>query len=181
MVGTDLTPTAVLCTKNRGREEEAMEVTSCEGGKPPTTAQGLPGRVKAGLPAQGHTSARTGHSCCTTLRGNSPKGRQGSCPNFNSLWDSWSDCGQHSTCSAPALNPPQTSQPQYASSAAAFPRAGLASLAESGHRPTALDSNWFMRSQYRPAEVFLHLGARIYFVAAETLLPEQPGAERMHR
>lgn len=43
-------------------------------------------------------------------------------------------------------------QLQYASSAAAFPRAGLASLAKSGHQPTLtplLDSNLFMYSQHR--------------------------------
>jgi len=40
-------------------------------------------------------------------------------------------CGQSSTCSAPALNRPETSQPCYAISAAAFLRAGLASLTDS--------------------------------------------------
>lgn len=182
---TYLTPTAVLCNNSRGREKEAMEVQNMREERlpPPHRDCRQESRLASpckDTPAQGRDRAAAWR-CKGCKEQNGPKGRQGSCPNFNSLWDSWRDCSQ---LQPKALKRPETSQLQYASSAAAFPRAGLASLAKSGHRPRLmplLDSNLFMYSQHRPAEVFLHLVAWMYFVVAETLLLQQPGAERMHR
>lgn len=73
MVDTYLAPTAVLCNKNWGREKEAMEVQVVREERLPPPHRDCRG-VKAGLPAQGHTSARTGQSCSMMLQG--PQGAE---------------------------------------------------------------------------------------------------------
>lgn len=85
MVGIYLTPTVVLCNQNQSSKKEDEKAPAV--GKAPIATWGV---VRAGLLLGGHMSPRTGQSVCRCngREPSSPKGRQGSCPNFNSLWDS---------------------------------------------------------------------------------------------
>lgn len=64
MAGADLTPTAVLCERNRGREKEAMESEREERFPPPCRDCRGESRL---APVPGHSSARTGQSCGVML------------------------------------------------------------------------------------------------------------------
>lgn len=173
MVGTHLTPTAVLSNKNRGSEKEAIEVQVGREERLPPPHRNCRGEsrlacLRKDTPAQGQGRAAVWR-CKDRREHNSPKGRQGSCPDFKSLWDSWRDCSQLQPkqhllcpCSEPSWNEP--------SSVCKLSGCLPAGWAKSSHQlmlTPLLDSNWFMHSQYRAAEVFLRLGARMYFVAAE--------------
>lgn len=158
MVGIYLTPTVVLCNQNQSNRKMTAKAPAV--GKAPSATQGA---VRAGLLLGGHTSPRTGQSLCRCngREPSSPKGRQGSCPNFNSLWDSWRTCGllqPNSTCSAPALDQPSNKPASICKVSGYLRKDWATSLDESGHCAVLMlpwDSSCFTSCLHGPAEVLL--------------------------
>lgn len=121
---------------------------------------------------------------CNGREPSSPKGRRGSCPNFNSLWDSWRACGllqPNSTCSAPALDQPSNKPASVCKVSGYLWKEWATSLDESGHCATLTLHGTAAGLHPTSTDLLRSFWLHGPGLLQQILLPEQRGAERMHR